>query len=63
MVDRENKYVKTFRIVQEQLHHHPDSTVTLRLFRNRTTDARVYNLPSTDELAALIIGDSDATET
>lgn len=36
---------------------------SLRLFRNRAKDARIYNLPSSNEVAALIVGDFGSTET
>ncbi|MCI20174.1 ATP-dependent DNA helicase PIF1 [Trifolium medium] len=36
--------------------------VQLRLFRNRTADVRVYNVPEISEVAALIVGDFDSSE-
>jgi hypothetical protein len=36
--------------------------VSLLLFRNRTHDARTYNIPEIDEVATLIVGDFDQSE-
>jgi hypothetical protein len=35
----------------------------LRLIHNRNTDARIYNIPTVSEVAALIVGDVDEGET
>ncbi|KAF7826959.1 uncharacterized protein G2W53_018123 [Senna tora] len=34
-------------------------SLRLKLIKKRTTDARIYNLPTADEIAALIVGDFD----
>ena len=36
--------------------------LSLRLFRNKSKDARVYNIPSSAEVTALIVGDFDSSD-
>ncbi|XP_058729905.1 uncharacterized protein LOC131601957 [Vicia villosa] len=57
MVDDNNVLVKSFRKVRDHLQQNNTSNFCLRLFRNRTKDPRTHNLPSCDEVAALIVGD------
>lgn len=59
MVDEHNVLAKSFRKVRDHLQHNSTSNVCLRLFRNRTKDPRTHNMPSCDEVAALIVGDLD----
>ncbi|KAF7821239.1 uncharacterized protein G2W53_026694 [Senna tora] len=59
MLDSINPLVKVFRSVKD----HPSlsfrDSLRLKLIKKRTTDARIYNLPAADEIAALIVGDFD----
>ena len=55
------KYILTslqsFRRVRDLSLEHMESDFTLRLFRGRNKDPRVYNTPLCDEIAALIVSD------
>jgi len=57
MIDNHNVLTKSFRRVRDLSLEHMESDFTLRLFRGRNKDPRVYNTPSCDEIAALIVGD------
>jgi hypothetical protein len=57
VLDQCNKLVESFRMVRDYIDTNQDVRVSLRLFRNRQRDARVYNMPELDEVAALIVGD------
>jgi hypothetical protein len=56
-MDEHNRLVKSFRMVRDYIKPNENVRVTLRLFRNRDRDPRVYNMPELDEVAALIVGD------
>ncbi|XP_057451825.1 uncharacterized protein LOC130743602 [Lotus japonicus] len=62
MVDECNVLVKSFRKVRDFISINPLLRISLRLFRARPKDPRVYNLPSVDEVASLIVGDFDSTD-
>jgi len=57
MIDTHNVLAKYFRRVRELSLQHMESDFTLRLFRGRNKNPGVYNTPSCDEIAALIVGD------
>ncbi|KAK7354399.1 hypothetical protein VNO80_19860 [Phaseolus coccineus] len=57
MIDEYNVLAKSFRRVRDLSLQDTPSDFTLRLFRNRLKDPRVYNMPSSNEIAALIVGD------
>nr|XP_029144576.1 uncharacterized protein LOC112705325 [Arachis hypogaea] len=60
MIDQHNVLAHTFRIVRNYLNQGDIANIRLRLYRKRSKDARVYNLPSSNEVAALIVGDFDS---
>ena len=60
MLDDHNCLVKKFRMVRNRFEAQPDSTFRLRLFGNRKTDGREYNMPTASEVAGLIVGDLTA---
>lgn len=62
MIDRWNELAKSFRRVRDFVMNDATSNVSLRLLRHRSKDARVYNLPTTNEVAALIVGDLGNTD-
>ncbi|XP_045829948.1 uncharacterized protein LOC123921446 isoform X3 [Trifolium pratense] len=62
LMDDHNILVKSFRMVREFRQLNQNIPVQLRLFRNRTADVRVYNVPEISEVAALIVGDFDSSE-
>jgi hypothetical protein len=57
LMDQYNKLVESFRMVRDYIDMNQNVPVSLRLFRNRQRDPRVYNMPELDEVAALIVGD------
>ncbi|XP_076885333.1 uncharacterized protein LOC143534816 [Bidens hawaiensis] len=44
-------------MARDVCNEHPDKELKLRLICNREKDGRTYNLPTTSEVAALVIGD------
>ncbi|XP_057444727.1 uncharacterized protein LOC130736971 [Lotus japonicus] len=62
MVDEHNVLAKSFRSVRDHVEEFDSNEVALRLFRNRVNDSNTYNLPSVDEVAALIVGDFDSSD-
>ncbi|CAA0806625.1 Unknown protein, partial [Striga hermonthica] len=59
MLDRENVLVRSFRMVKDRMIDSGSFDVKLRLIGKRNRDGRRYNLPTTSEVAALIVGDLD----
>jgi hypothetical protein len=57
MLDRHNPFAKKFRIARERLQDHPEEEFIIRLIGAREGDPIQYNLPTTDDLAMLIVGD------
>ncbi|XP_060192363.1 uncharacterized protein LOC132621904 [Lycium barbarum] len=57
MLDNHNILVKSFRMARDRYREHPESVFRLRLISNRTRDGRQYNMPTTSEVAGLIVGD------
>ncbi|CAH1445774.1 unnamed protein product [Lactuca virosa] len=63
MLDSNNVLVKYYRMVRDSLHENPGANLKLRLIGKREQDGRTYNLPTSSEVAALIVGDiSDSVE-
>jgi len=62
LMDDHNILVKSFRMVRDFQLLNANVPVRLRLFRNRSSDARTYNVPDVDEVAALIVGDFESSE-
>ncbi|MCH81093.1 ATP-dependent DNA helicase PIF1, partial [Trifolium medium] len=62
LMDCHNKLVKCFRMVRDYRLINESVPIKLRLFRNRISDSRTYNVPEVDEIAALIVGDFDTSE-
>ncbi|CAH9133153.1 unnamed protein product [Cuscuta epithymum] len=60
MLDKNNAFVKSFRMVGQKVTD-GELNIRLKLIGKRVSDARTYNLPSTSEVAALIVGDFDET--
>ncbi|CAH1414732.1 unnamed protein product [Lactuca virosa] len=57
MLDSNNALVKSYRMVRDNLHENPGANLKLRLIGKREQDGRTYNLPTSSEVAALIVGD------
>lgn len=62
MVDQYNVLTKSFRHVRNCLEQCQNTEVTLQLFRHRPSDACMYNLPSMNEVVALIVEDFDSSD-
>lgn len=58
-LDLHNPYAKNFRMLQQYLSSPDVPNVKLRILGKRGRDGRRYNLPTTSEVAALIVGDFD----
>ncbi|XP_057723335.1 uncharacterized protein LOC130939233 [Arachis stenosperma] len=63
MIDQHNPIAQSFRRVREFHENHPSEMFSLKLFSQRERDRRVYNYPSCDEVAALVVGDFDSSDT
>jgi hypothetical protein len=57
MLDHHNPFVKKFRIARERLQDHPDKEFIIWIIGAKEGDPVQYNLPTTDDLAMLIVGD------
>nr|KAJ0207352.1 hypothetical protein LSAT_V11C500293940 [Lactuca sativa] len=57
MLDSNNALVKSYRMVRDTLHENPCANLKLRLIGKKEQDGRTYNLPSSSEVAALVVGD------
>ncbi|XP_057416850.1 uncharacterized protein LOC130711305 [Lotus japonicus] len=62
MVDDFNRLAQLFRKVRDHVEQGDVENVALRLFRSCSLDPKTYNLPSVDEVAALIVGDFDSSD-
>lgn len=61
MLNEHNELVKAFRYARERLEHDSDQKITRLLGCNARDDVR-YNLPSSGEIAAIVVGDYSADE-
>ncbi|XP_035834163.1 uncharacterized protein LOC118482677 [Helianthus annuus] len=59
MLDANNVLVKIYRMVRDCFQENPNTTLKLRLIGKREQDGQTYNLPTSSEVAALIVGDID----
>ncbi|XP_076957764.1 uncharacterized protein LOC143633330 [Bidens hawaiensis] len=57
MLDSNNYLVQAYRMVRNCFEENPQLNLKLRIIGTRQHDARQYNLPSSSEIAALIVGD------
>jgi hypothetical protein len=57
MLDRYNPFVKKFRTARERLQDHPDEKFIIRIVGAKEGDPVQYNLPTTDDLTMLVVGD------
>ena len=57
MLDSDNALTKSFRLARDFIQENQSQDCALRLFRKRGKDARNYNTPTCDEVAALVVGD------
>lgn len=57
MLDEHNSLVKQFRTAKERLEGHVKQRIAIRIIAPGDGDGPQYNLPTTNDLAALIVGD------
>ena len=59
MLDEYNPLAKAFRMARDRFQESNYMSVRLRLIGTRSRDGRQYNLPTSSEVAALIVGDGE----
>lgn len=58
MLRESNVHVKTFRNYMDRFNNEEEcADLSLKLINNRQKDGRIYNLPTSSEVAALVVGD------
>lgn len=57
MLDEHNPFAKQFRIARDRLQDHPSEDFVVRIVGPRDGEPPQYSLPSTNELAMLVVGD------
>jgi hypothetical protein len=57
MLDNHNPFAREFRLARDRLRDHGSKEFTIRIIGAREGDPVQYNLPTTDQLAMLIVGD------
>ena len=57
MLDQNNSLVKKFRMAKERLEEHPAERIAIRIIAPGEGDGPQYNLPTANELTALVVGD------
>ncbi|RAL48753.1 hypothetical protein DM860_001073 [Cuscuta australis] len=61
MIDEHNVLAQSFRRARDFMNSDPTSNVSLRLLRSRARDSRNYNIPTVDEVVALVVGDFNSS--
>ncbi len=56
MVDKYNRHAEKFRLDAERFKQDDGSDVKLKLIGRRSRDGRMYNLPTSNEVACLLVG-------
>lgn len=59
MIDIYNPIAKVFRMTRDRLQGQQVPNLKLKLIRKRNKVSRMYNLPTVDEIAALVVSDVD----
>ena len=55
MIDQHNPHAKAFRMARDRMQYGDSTEMRLQLISKRNCDGRRYNLPTTSEVAALIV--------
>lgn len=63
MFDEFNSFVKCFWMAIARFQSNQCTTMKLHLLHKRDIDGRIYNLPITSEVIALVVGDFDSNFT
>ncbi|XP_073108512.1 uncharacterized protein [Elaeis guineensis] len=61
MLDNYNVLIKSFRMVKDKFQEEDYTNVKLRLIEKMGSDEKRYNLPTTSEVAAPIVGDFESS--
>ena len=62
MLDHHNHYAQKFRMARDKLQSAALPDLKIKLISQRQTDGRLYNLPTTTEVATLIVGDEHSAD-
>ena len=62
MLDHHNHYAQKFRMARDKLQSAALPDLKIKLISQRQTDERLYNLPTTTEVVALIVGDEHSAD-
>ena len=62
MLDHHNHYAQRFRMARDKLHSAAVPDLKMKLISQRQTYGRLYNLPTTTEVAALIVDDEHSAD-
>ncbi|KAL5132868.1 hypothetical protein HKD37_03G006287 [Glycine soja] len=62
MLDHHNHYAQKFRMARDKLQSAALPNLKIKLTSQRQTDGRLYNLPTTTEVVALIVGDKHSAD-
>lgn len=57
MLDQHNRLAQAFRMARDRLSESDTEKVHIRLIGTRSNESRQYNIPTSTEIAALIVGD------
>ena len=59
MLDECNPYVNMYRMARDRFKATNNPNFQIRLINDRLNDGMIYNLPTSSEVAAFIVGDTD----
>ncbi|KAH1256097.1 hypothetical protein GmHk_03G006337 [Glycine max] len=62
MLDHHNHYAQKFRMTRDKLQSAALLDLKIKLISQRQTDGRLYNLPTTTKVGALIVGDEHSAD-
>jgi hypothetical protein len=57
MLSKVNPYAQTLGSIRDLVSNNPTQTLHLRILAKRSKDARTYNIPTGNEVAAIMVGD------
>jgi len=57
MFSEVNPYAQMFRSIRDLVSNNPTQTLHLQILAKRSKDARTYNIPTGNEVAAIMVGD------
>jgi phage baseplate assembly protein gpV len=57
MLSEVNPYAQTFTSIRDLVSNNPTQALHLRILAKRSKDARTYNIPTGNEVVAIMVGD------